>query len=352
MKNSTKTLLVSVTSGAGLLALGWLLEDPAPPASVSAPATAKREATRAAAALPLTEPQPVVGTKVGPFADIGALEKGSVIRLPLPDGGQIGGRLNYVNRYDNGACAAGGSLVDGSGGFEIGGEPWGYRGFILQRTDRIAYVYSSGEDGGLQVARRPIGEVICEPDPNWKPLAGRGGPDPEKAAIYNGGRSVGIIYEPIPILHSMPSAEATIYLDFDGEVIEGHAWEDGRRIIAPAYNLPASEVTSMWRMVAEDFAPFEVNVTTDLQTYLRAPHGLRIRCITTTNNFAGAGGVAFGGTFRESGEPVCWNFYRGAAGADVISHEVGHTLALHHDGKGADGYFGGHGNGPTSWVVS
>ena len=83
--------------------------------------------------------------------------------------------------------------------------------------------------------------MICEPEPDWKPLAQAGKiPDPEKVAIYNGGRSVGIIYEPIPILSSLPRAEATIYLDFDGEVIEGQSWEGGRRIIAPAYNLPAA----------------------------------------------------------------------------------------------------------------
>ncbi len=192
--------------------------------------------------------------------------------------------------------------------------------------------------------------MICEPDPNWKPLAAvEQGPDPEKAAIYNDGRSVGIIYEAIPILHSLPRAEAVIYLDFDGEVIEGHSWEGGARIVAPAHNLPASEVTDMWRRVAEDFAPFEVNVTTDLQAYLRAPQGLRIRCITTTNNFANAGGVAFSNTFRQSGDPVCWNFYRGNAGALVISHEIGHTFGLHHDGQGASGYYGGHGSGATSW---
>src|SRR5690606_5898140 len=110
------------------------------------------------------------------------------------------------------------------------------------------------------------GEVICEPGPLPGALADAG-PDPEKAAIYNGGSSVGIIHEAIPILHSLPRAAATIYLDFDGEVVEGHAWEGGARIVAPAYNLPAGEIIDMWRRVAEDFAPFEVNVTTDLQAY-------------------------------------------------------------------------------------
>ncbi len=355
MNQSSKVLLVSLASGLGILGLAWHQKGKESAAHATAhggtapSGTAGAPDRKSPPSLPITDAEPVAKASAGPFGDIAGLEKGTVIRLPLPGGGEIAGRLNYVNRYDNGACAAGGDVEDGSGTFEIAGEPWGYRGFILQRKDGVAYVYSSGPDGGLRVARRPIGEVICEPEPHWKPMAKVEGPDPEKAAIYNGGRSVGIIYEAIPILSSLPRAEATIYLDFDGEVIEGHSWEGGRRIIAPAYNMPASEVLSMWRRVAEDFAPYEVNVTTDLQAYLRAPQGLRIRCITTTNNFAGAGGVAFSNTFRQSGEPVCWNFYRGNAGALVISHEVGHTFGLHHDDTTTQGYYGGHGSGTMSW---
>ena len=62
-----------------------------------------------------------------------------------------------------------------------------------------------------------------------------------------------------------------------------------------------------------------------------------------------AGGVAFNNTFRESGEPVCWNFYRGNGGAVVISHEVGHTFGLHHDDTTTQGYYGGHGSGAMTW---
>ena len=36
--------------------------------------------------------------------------------------------------------------------------------------------------------------------------------------------------------------------------------------------------------------------------------------------------------------------------ADAISHEVGHTLGLHHDGKGTTEYYAGHGSAPTGWA--
>lgn len=347
MKPSSRHLLAISLTGIGIAIFavnharkeetGKALAQPAvTPASKESPAT--------------DSPEPVGADGEALFSDIGNLAKGTLVSLPLPDGARIEGRINYAKTHPNNATAAGGTLADGSGTFEIAREPWGYRGFILPKAGKIAHVYSSDPSGKLQVVARPKGEVICEPDPNFKPPAQAAVPDPEKAAIYNGGRSVGIIYEAIPILHSLPRAAATIYLDFDGEVIEGQSWEGGRRIIASAYNLPANEVTDMWRRVAEDFAPFEVNVTTDLQAYLRAPQGRRMRCIVTPSNFApGAGGIAFSGTFLESGDTCCWVFMTGKAGTDAISHEIGHTLGLHHDGQGTAGYYGGHGSGATSW---
>ncbi|WP_367871943.1 PA14 domain-containing protein [Luteolibacter sp. Populi] len=350
MKYSPKVLLAALVSAAGLAAFGLRQATPeASTASANTPATAPRpDQPTPPAVLPPTPPQATDGSL---FTDIGSLEKGTTISLPLPDGGTKEARLNYVNRYPNGAQAAGGVLADGSGIFEIAQEPWGYRGFVLQKQDKIAYVYSSNADGELQVARRPIGEVICEPDPNFKPLAQAELPDPEKIAIYNGGRSVGVIGEAIPILNSLPRAEATIYLDFDGEVIEGQSWEGGARIVAPAFNFSAAQITAYWQRVAEDFAPFEVNVSTDLQAYLRAPQGRRMRCITTSNNFAGAGGVAFNNTFLQSGDTCCWNFDPNSGASVVISHEVGHTFGLHHDGRTVpvEGYYSGHGSGNTSW---
>ena len=65
---------------------------------------------------------------------------------------------------------------------------------------------------------------------------------------------------------SRPGAPVTIYLDFDGETVEGTAWND------PNANMQAEPVFSMlpaagldqnaiWERIAEDYAPFNVNVT-------------------------------------------------------------------------------------------
>jgi serralysin len=38
--------------------------------------------------------------------------------------------------------------------------------------------------------------------------------------------------------------------------------------------------------------------------------------------------------------------------AEAISHEVGHTLGLSHDGRitPSEGYYAGHGSGDTGWA--
>ncbi|MBB5350302.1 hypothetical protein HNR46_000526 [Haloferula luteola] len=339
-----KSLPFLVAAGAGLALVGLSIHHRAPFASPSVNFSPETLAPSESGEIPFTEPVvPSIDAREA-FSQIAHANKDQVISLPLPDGSTLEARLNYVRTIENGAIIAGGRLVKDGSIFQVAREPWGYRGFILQREQGIAYVYGTDENETLTVARRPLGEVICEPDPHWEPFTPTETPDLQAIPISNQGRSVGVLAEPVPLLHSLPRAKATIYLDFDGEVIEGHSWEGGARIVAPAFLLTADRIEEIWRQVSENFAPFEVNVTTDLQTYLQAPEGLRIHCISTSNNFASAGGVAFNNTFRESGSPVCWNFDPNSGAALVISHEVGHTFGLHHDGLNDQGYYGGHAN--------
>jgi hypothetical protein len=70
----------------------------------------------------------------------------------------------------------------------------------------------------------------------------------------------------IPSLSSLPGAAKTIYLDFDGDFQSVWNRTDSgqtyRNVSSGASNLSIAEIRKVWETVAEDFAPFNVNVTT------------------------------------------------------------------------------------------
>ena len=167
-------------------------------------------------------------------------------------------------------------------------------------------------------------------------------------------------------LHSLPGANHTIYLDFDGHVTEGTPWNNSYgidSIVSPAYDADGDPSTfntteleriqRIWQRVAEDFAPFQVNVTTEepgaaaLSKTNGSDPTWGNRVIITTDNFAncGCGGFAYIGSFNDNIDNPSFVFNGGETGvSEAASHEVGHTLFLSHDGK-TDGtsYYRGHG---------
>lgn len=168
-------------------------------------------------------------------------------------------------------------------------------------------------------------------------------------------------------LHSRPGARRVIYLDFDGHVTPaGGPW--GGRIVTPAYDTdgnPAAfsgaergAVQQIWRQVAEDFAPFDVDVTTEEpgegELGYSGPGdnlwGMRVAIGGTSTDWykGGAGGVAFVGSFRRATEVPCFVFSGSLFGFNSVayaaSHEVGHTFGLSHDGADGVEYYGGHGD--------
>ena len=157
-------------------------------------------------------------------------------------------------------------------------------------------------------------------------------------------------------LSSRPGSDRTIYLDFDGATHSGTHWANGAEIVSPAYSIdadPASfseteraQVYLAWQVVAEDFAAFDVDVTTrtpPASALTRSSAGDRTYgmpvVVTPTNTVGdgcGCGGSAYVGVFGALGatdaQPA-WVFTRraGTGGhnlGEVISHEVGHTFGL------------------------
>jgi hypothetical protein len=177
-------------------------------------------------------------------------------------------------------------------------------------------------------------------------------------------------------LHSRSNASRVIYLDFNGELIAGTAWNayftGGQDLVASAYDLdgaPASfndaelaVVQNVWQRVAEDFSAFDVDVTT-------ADPGLSAidRSSTSDNNFGtralvtndgtiygacGCAGLSYVGVFANATSHQYYQpslIFQRAAGsnvkvlAEVASHEVGHSLGLSHDGTSSTSYYSGQG---------
>jgi hypothetical protein len=178
-------------------------------------------------------------------------------------------------------------------------------------------------------------------------------------------------------LHSKPGAQRVIYLDFNGYTTPaGSGW--GATVGTP-FNLdgnPASfnnqeqtEIQGTWQRIAEDYAAFDVDVTTQdpgLAALERTdPADLNYGSVlafvgtTTPPVCGGCGGIAYVGTYGFVGNMTyqpAWVIQPGVGlqkgMAEAGSHEAGHNFGLNHDGCSTTvgscvagvGYYEGHGN--------
>lgn len=166
----------------------------------------------------------------------------------------------------------------------------------------------------------------------------------------------------VPVFNSYPSAGAVIFLDFDGHSVNGTSWNVDGAIHCAGAGLNATQITEVYNRVAEDYRPFNLNITTDSSRYLQAPLDKRMRVIVTTTNWWGnAGGVSFVGSFTWGDDTPCFVFsqllnFNTKNVSEAISHEAGHTLGLHHQStydqncvKLSD-YNYGQGTGEIGWA--
>ena len=168
-------------------------------------------------------------------------------------------------------------------------------------------------------------------------------------------------------LESNPDSDKIVYLDFNGHFSVGNDWNHA--INFPSYNTDGSassfsnaeltQIQEIFQSVAEDFLPFDINVTT------RNPgeaaltnsggrddsYGIRVVLSQITAGFGtGTGGLAIRNSFTDRQDTPTFVFNKGVnVAATTASHEVGHTLGLTHDGLGDLEYHPGVGRGETSW---
>lgn len=187
-----------------------------------------------------------------------------------------------------------------------------------------------------------------------------------------------------PAYHSKPGAPYAIYLDFNGGVISGTLWNSnynsGADYDTYTWTKDTDETTfsdeeqaiirEIWQRISEDYAPFNVNVTTDVSFDPDVTGGLNtVGWILFTRDedrsgaampAKGAGGVAWLNVFGNSSYASAYSpalVYADNLGpnighfmAEAGAHEMGHNMGLAHDGTSSVEYYAGHGTGETEWA--
>jgi hypothetical protein len=175
-------------------------------------------------------------------------------------------------------------------------------------------------------------------------------------------------------LHSRPGSARTLYLDFDGYSLPaGTGWRSGAAYNALPWDTNGNGATwsqsehdtiqSVWQRVSEDYAAWDIDVTTQDPGYAAINrssaadnvYGTRVVITDSPNSdFCSCGGVAFVGVIDFTGanhdfyQPA-WAFASGVGDgahnlAEVSSHEAGHNIGLSHDGQSpSTAYYAGHG---------
>jgi hypothetical protein len=155
-----------------------------------------------------------------------------------------------------------------------------------------------------------------------------------------------------PAYSSLPGAKATLYLDFSGDFES--QWGSNKNITTPAFDtdgdpttFSASELTAIhdiWAYVSEDYAPFNINVTTvdpGIDYTSAAADGVALKVVIGGDGswYGGGGGVSFVGAFSDPNLPnVSFVFSVGLQNvpryvADACSHEAGHEFGLNHQSQ-------------------
>ena len=152
-------------------------------------------------------------------------------------------------------------------------------------------------------------------------------------------------------LHSKPaSVVGKIYLNFAGRTVTSSVWNSNTPFVTEAYNKDGvagfnsdelTQIRSMWLAVAEDYAAFNIDVTTEPPTNIDYTRFIEI-IITPSNSWYGssAGGICYIGSFNwnQSSDQVCFVFSALLANGtkylqEAISHESGHAFGLNHWAK-------------------
>jgi hypothetical protein len=168
----------------------------------------------------------------------------------------------------------------------------------------------------------------------------------------------------LPQLSSNSAARVKLYLDFNGNFES--AWGSYHNVSTRVFDrdgdattFSSSEVSTIreiWARVAEDYAPFNVDVTTIVPGSFANGAAVRLAIGGNYSDWFGqsAGGVAYVGGFTNSASNTGYVFEDALGNgnaryvAEAVSHEAGHLFGLLHQSTWANGQLQDEYNSGTS----
>jgi hypothetical protein len=181
-------------------------------------------------------------------------------------------------------------------------------------------------------------------------------------------------------LHSRATAKKLIYLNFIGKAVNGNIYSSAGYTTIPAFTLDSDGTTfsstelalikDIHRRIAEDYAAFDVDVTTEVPTddaLFRTSkndeyYGHSVIFTNSTKYICSqsCGGISYIGVFKSNNTSTSYQKMYDATFvfndktannakymADAASHEMGHAIGLQHWGTSTSGYTYGQGSGTT-----
>jgi hypothetical protein len=221
---------------------------------------------------------------------------------------------------------------------------------------------------GRRPARRSGTSQITRRQPRLEALEDRllmhGGPVAEMVAAGAGAAAAGAFggakhpLTDLPALHSNSGAPATLYLDFDGHFesqfggtrIFGIQFGGYSNVRTPVFDLDGDASTfsdgelaairEIHQRVAEDFAPFNIDVTTINPGNFANGKGLRAAIGGSQRDWynpdgkkQAAGGISYVDSFTSDDVNTVYAWVDAMSPAfiaDTVSHEAGHAFGLQH----------------------